>query len=67
MMKFIELEDDECLNCFAFVHDYENTNFCSDECSDEFKQKEVEFKEYIKYLNINKIKISEIKNGKKIN
>ena len=66
-MKFIELEDDECLNCFAFVHDYENTNFCSDECSDEFKQKELEFKEYIKYLNINKIKISEIKNGKKIN
>ena len=66
-MKFIELEDDECLNCFAFVHDYENTNCCSDECSDEFKQKEVEVKEYIKYLNINKIKISEIKNGKKIN
>lgn len=62
--KFIELDDDECLNCYAYVHDYENSNFCSDECSDEFEESEREFKEYIKYLNKNNIKISDIINGK---
>jgi len=25
--KFIELDDDECLNCYAYVHDYENLIF----------------------------------------
>jgi hypothetical protein len=56
--KFIKLEDDECFNCYAYVHDYENENFCSDECIDEFKEREIEFKEYIKYLNKNNIKIT---------
>ena len=42
--KFIELDDDECVNCYAYVYDYENSNLCSDECSDECEEKEKEFK-----------------------
>ena len=43
--KIIEIEDDECLNCYAHI---DNTEiFCSNECDTEWYEKNDFIKNYI--------------------